>query len=126
MNAPLPVPFEIVQGDGVRVASDGVIRVTVFDEEGTKLLKRRAVSVKAGSPPGESALPKLNALASEVLGNPAMTGDEVAKKLRELADSIDTKPQVKPKAEWVYAKLDDVYVYVSRDGVIVTKKDLIP
>lgn len=121
-----PVPFEIVQGNGVRVASDGVIRLTVFDDEGATLLKRRAVSVKAGSPPGESALPRLNALATEVLANPAMGGDEVAKRLRELADSIDTKPQIKPKAEWVYAKLDNVYVYVSREGVLVTRRDMTP
>lgn len=124
MNA--PVPFEIVAKDGVRVASNGSISVTVFDDEGAKLFRRRAASVSTFKPPSEDMVPKLNALASDLLSRPDMPPEEVAAALRALADNVAPAPKIAMNAEWAVAEIDGVRAYVTQHGIIVTKRDLTP
>lgn len=124
MNA--PTPFEIVAKDGFRVASNGTLSVTVFDEEGTELFRRRAASVSTFKPSGEDMVPKLNALATELLSDPTKTPEEVSAALRALAENIAPAPKTVMCAEWAVARLNGVSVYVTDKGVIVTTKDLTP
>lgn len=121
-----PAPFEIAAKDGFRVASNGSMTVTVFDDEGTELFRRRAASVSTFKPSTEDMLPKLNALASELLNDPTKSPEEVSAALRSLAENIAPAPKVVKSSEWAVARLNGVSVYVTGEGVIVTTRDLTP
>lgn len=121
-----PTPFEIAESGGVRVATNGKVRVLMYLAEGGKMFKRRAVGVSTAKPAGEMAVPQLNALSSQLLANPAMPPEVVAEALRKLADSVAPKTVVTPKAEWAVVELDGVRVYVTGEDVIVTRQDMTP
>lgn len=121
-----PVAFEIVEKDGIRVATNGRVTVTAFDAEGAKIFRRRKASVTTFKPPGEDMLPKLNGLASRLLDNPSMTAEEVGEALRTLADGIAPPPKTTMQSEWCVVSLNGVNVYVFDGGVIVSTKDMYP
>lgn len=56
-----PIPFEIVEQDGVRVASNGTLRLTLLDADG-QLYRRRAISGLPLKPPAELLIPQLLSL----------------------------------------------------------------
>lgn len=118
-----PVPFEIVEHDGIRVASNGTLRLTLLDPAG-RLFRRRGLKGLALKPPGEVLLPQLNALAGELLARPDMPADEVVGRLLALAGLVPTaEPQ---RQEWAVAELDGVRVYTDGANVVVSKRDLEP
>lgn len=118
-----PIPFEIVQQDGVSVASNGSIRLSMLDADG-RLFKRRGVSGLAIKPAAEVLIPQLNALAGELLAKPDTPATEARARLLAIAGLVNTaEPQ---QHEWAVAELDGVRVYTDGANVVVTKQDLMP
>lgn len=123
-------PFEITNAGEVSVASDGAVNLTVFNAEGGRLFRRRAVKASSKPPASEGVLPRLNALAGELLASPGMPPDQVAARLRELADTV--VPPAPQHIEWAVAELDGVRAYVQAESahgsvhVILTRHDLTP
>lgn len=126
VEQPDPIPFEITQGpDGIRVASNGHLRVTLLEQaQDGRLFRRRGVKGFALKPAGETILPKLNQLAGELLANPSMAAEDVQLSLLALAGLV--QPQRPEKHEWAVVELDGVRVYVAGNDVVVTRKDLSP
>lgn len=118
-----PAPFEIVEREGVRVASNGARSVTLLDGAG-RMFRRRGVAGLGARAPGESILPQLNELAGHLLQNLSMPGDELAQRLIALAEQA--KPAEPQHIEWVVAELNGVRCYVDGDNVVVTTRDLTP
>ena len=59
-----PVPFEIIEQDkGMRVASNGTLRMMVLGAEG-KLFRRRAITGIQAKPAAEMLIPLLNGLVA--------------------------------------------------------------
>lgn len=118
-----PVPFEIIEQDTVRVASNGTVRLSMLDPAG-RLFKRRGVSGLAMKPAAEVLIPQLNAFAGELLANPAMPAADAVARMLAIAGLVPTaEPQ---KHEWAVAELDGVRVYTDGTSVVVTKQDLMP
>lgn len=118
-----PVPFEIVEQDGARVASNGAVRLTLLDAAG-KLFRRRGVSGLALKPPAEILIPQLNALAGELLQRPDMPAAEAVGRVLAMAGLVPTaEPQ---RHEWAVAELDGVRVYTDGVNIVVTKQELMP
>lgn len=117
-----PTPFEIVTGpDGMRVASNGRLRLTVLDPRG-KLFRRRAIRGIAAKPAAEVLLPQINALAGELLASPGLTGAELQARLHAIAGTLVTEEP--RRVEWAVAELAGVRVYVDGETVIVTTLNL--
>lgn len=119
-----PVPFEIVERDGAKHASNGALTVTVLDADG-KLFRRRAIKADPSPPPAEGVLPRLNELAGTLLEQADMPPEEIARRLMDIAQSL-TAPKHMQRIEWAVARLGDVSVYVDGQNVIVTRNDLFP
>lgn len=116
-----PAPFEIGERDGIRVASNGRLTLSVLDEGG-RLFRRRAVAGISTGAAGEAVLPRLNQLAGDLLGRLDMPGDELRARLQAiLATATPPEPR---HIEWAVAELKGVRVYVDGDTVIVTERDL--
>lgn len=118
-----PVPFEIIEQDGMRVASNGTLRLTLLDGAG-RMFRRRGLKGLAMKPPAELLIPQLNQLAGELLQRPDMPADEAVGRLLSLAGLV---PTAEPKRmEWVVAELNGVRVYTDGTNVVVTTQDLTP
>ena len=118
-----PTPFEIVERDGAKHASNGAMTLSVLDGDGL-LFRRRAVKTTAAPPPAEGVLPRVNELAGLLLANPEMPPEEITRRLLDMAETIAPKPV--QRIEWAVARLDGVSVYVDGTNVIVTRQDLNP
>lgn len=118
-------PFEIATKDSVQVATNGKVTVTRFLDEGGAMFKRRAVTVSTAPPLGEGLIPQLNQLSTDLLKNSSIPAEQIAARLRELADRMVPAVPV-PKAEWAVVRLDGVSVYISDTDVLVTRRDLTP
>lgn len=118
-----PVPFEIIEQDGIRVASNGTLRLSVLDAGGV-IFRRRGISGLSARPATEVLIPRLNELAGELLANPAMPAADAVAKLIAIAGLVPTaEPQ---RQEWAVAELAGVRVYCDGRNVVVTTKDLMP
>lgn len=116
-----PAPFEIVEQDGIKLAANGRIKLTVLDEGG-KLFRRRAIKGLSTGGAGEAILPRLNQLAGDLLAQLDMPADELQRRIHELL-SIATPPAPQ-HIEWAVAELNGVRVYVDGETVLVTQRDL--
>lgn len=122
--AQAPAPFEIVTpAPGVRVASNGDVRVTLLDDDG-EMVRRRAMKGLARKPAGEVALPQLNQLAGELLQRLDMPAEELAARLAAIAGTVHVPPP--QQVEWLVARVGDVRVYVDGHDVVITRQDLQP
>lgn len=118
-----PVPFEIVEQDGMRVASNGTLRLSVLGTEG-RLFRRRAITGLQTKPAAEMLIPLLNGLATELLAQPDMPAQDAVARLLALAGLV---PVADPRrVEWVVAELRGVRVYSDGQNVVVTTEDLKP
>lgn len=118
-----PIPFEIIEHDGVRVASNGTASLSLLDAGGL-LFRRRGVRGLQTSPPAEILIPQLNQLAGELLANPGTTAEQAVGRVLAIAGTVRTEdPQ---RSEWAVAELDGVRVYCDGVNVIVTRQDLTP
>lgn len=119
-----PTPFEIVTApNGLRVASDGVVRLTLAEADG-QMFKRRGVKGLSTSAAGLQVLPLLNEFAGDLVAHPDMPAETVVARLMALAGSVSVaKPQ---HVEWAVAELDGIRVYVGGTDVVVTRRDLAP
>ena len=117
-----PVAFEIADQDGVRVASNGTVRLSVLDAGG-KIFRRRGISGLALKPAAEVLIPQLNQLAGELLQRPDTPPHEAIGRLLAIAGLVPTaEPQ---RIEWAVAELGGVRVYTDGRNVIVTTQDLV-
>lgn len=117
-----PIPFTVVrQAGGPPVASNGSTRLTCLDEGGQVKL-RRGIRGAFGGPLAERVLPKLNALAGELLKRHDMPAEELAAHLHALQAVCQPAPS--QHIEWAYAELDGVRVYTDGVDIIVTRQDL--
>lgn len=117
------VPFDIAERDGLRVASNGRVSVTLLADDG-RLFRRRGVKGFTGKPPGEAILPALNELAGDILAQPDMSAEQIAGRLAALAtQAMPIKPQA---IEWCVAELAGVRVYVEGESIVVTQRELMP
>lgn len=117
-----PAPFTIVRNPGEpAVATNGAIALMCPDEGGVVKL-RRGIRGAFGAPMGERLLPHLNALAGEIVQNPAMPAEEIAKRLHVLR--LACEPEPPQHIEWAYAELGDVRVYTDGNVVVLTRNDL--
>lgn len=118
-----PVPFEIIEQDGMRVASNGTLRMMVLGAEG-KLLRRRAITGLQTKPAAEMLIPLLNGLATDLLAQPDMPAQDAVSRLLALAGLV---PITEPKRqEWVVAELNGVRVYTDGANVVVTTQEMTP
>lgn len=119
-----PPPFDIVTApNGLRVASNGALRMTLAEADG-RMFRRRGVKGLATSAPAEQILPLLNAFAGEIVADPAMSAGTVVARLMALAGTVHiAEPQ---HVEWAVAEIGDVRVYVGGNDVVVTRRDLTP
>lgn len=119
-----PVPFEIIEQDkGMRVASNGALRMMVLGAEG-KLFRRRAITGIQAKPAAEMLIPLLNGLATDLLAQPDMPAQEAVSRLLALAGLV---PITEPKRqEWVVAELNGVRVYTDGANVVVTTQEMTP
>lgn len=118
-----PIPFEIIEQDGHRYASNGTIRFAVFDAS-AKLYRKRAISGIAMKPPAEVLIPQLNLFAGELLANPSTPADVAVGRLLAIAGLVPvTEPQ---RHEWLAIDIDGIHVYCDGATVIVTKQELTP
>lgn len=117
-----PIAFEIVEQDGIKVATNGTVRMTVLD--GGALKRRRGVTGLATKPAAETLLPHLNKLAGELLQTPDMPAEEAVGRVLALAGLV---PVSDPKRiEWAVAELNGVKVYTDGAHVVVTTQELMP
>lgn len=118
-----PIPFEIVEEENMRVASNGTLRLVVLGGEG-KVFRRRAVTGIQTRPPAEILIPQLNALATELLSRPDMPAHEAVGRVMAVAGMV---PMTEPKrVEWVVGELHGVRVYTDGANVLMTTEDLKP
>lgn len=118
-----PTPFEIVEQDGVRVASNGQRTVTLLDAGG-RIFRRRGITGISARPVGEIVLPQLNELAGDLLKQLDMPAAELTQRLQALiAQATPTEPV---HIEWAVVELKGVRVYVDGENVVVTERDLTP
>lgn len=119
-----PVPFEIIQQDnGVRVASNGAIRMLVLGTDG-KLFRRRAITGIQAKPAAEMLIPLLNGFATDLLAQPDMPAQEAVARLLSLAGLV---PITEPKRqEWAVAELNGVRVYTDGANIVVTTQEMTP
>jgi len=117
-----PIPFEIADRDGVRVASNGSIRLSVFEPDGQLFLRRGITGLSAKSA-ADVLIPRLNALAGELLANPGMPAADAVGKLMAIGGLV---PTAEPKhIEWAVVSIDGVNVYTDGVDVIVSRKELV-
>ena len=116
-----PVPFEIVEHGGMKVASNGQARIVMHDPEGV-IFRRRGIKGLALRPPAETLIPQLNQLAGELLQRPETTAEEAVSRLLAIAGTVPTaEPQ---RTEWAVAELRGVRIYCDGASVIVSTQDL--
>jgi hypothetical protein len=117
-----PVPFEIVTTpEGMRVASNGTLRMSLIEQDG-RLFRRRGIKGLQTQAAGETLLPLLNQFAGELVAQPDMAPGAVVARLMALAGTVHTtEPQ---HVEWAVAELDGVRVYVGGMDVVVTRQNL--
>lgn len=116
-----PVPFEISQRDGVRVASNGHLTLTLLDEGG-RLFRRRGIAGLSARPAGDVVLPQLNALAGDLLAHLDMPAAELQQRLAAIV-ALATPPEPR-NIEWAVAELNGVRAYVDGENVVLTTRDL--
>lgn len=117
-----PIPFEIGDRDGVRVASNGSIRLSVFEPDG-RIFLRRGITGLAAKSAGDVLIPKLNQLAGDLLANPEIKGDEAVSRLMAIAGLV---PTAEPKrVEWAVVSIDGINVYTDGCDIIVSRRDLV-
>ncbi|MGL5785162.1 MAG: hypothetical protein ACRCYZ_06915 [Alphaproteobacteria bacterium] len=83
-----PTPFEIVDHDGSKLASDGIATVVVTPAAvaaGAKLMRTRAISGIPTKPVAEILLPVVNEFAGRLLSDPSIDEDSAAETLRAMA-----------------------------------------
>jgi hypothetical protein len=118
-----PVPFEITDMEGGKVASNGVITLILEEADG-RMFKRRAVSGIAMKSPTDVLIPQLNAFQGELLASPDMKPIDAVNRLLAIAGSMPTAEPV--KHEWAVVELGDVKVFTDGKHVVVTRRDLQP
>lgn len=124
-DAPVqPLPFEIGEGEGVRVGVNGSTSLSIFADEGGRLFRRRGVKGLAGKPPAEAILPHLNALAGDLLANLEMPREELMNRLKELT-ALAAPPPTR-NVEWIVGELKGVRCYFDGKNAFLTEKDLMP
>ena len=120
-----PIPWEFARSEGAHVASNGTTQVILLDTKDGRVFARRAVKqVGMGVCAAESVLPKLNALAGEILQRPDMTPTELREQLVAIAGLVNVTPP--QHVEWAVVELDGVRVYCNGSEVVVTRQDLTP
>jgi hypothetical protein len=120
-----PVPFELLQAEGQRLATNGTQTLVLRAPAGEgHLFRRRGLRGLAMSAPGAAVLPELNRLAGDLVAQLDMPSDQLAQRLAEIA-ALATPAAPQP-VEWAVAQLDAVRVYVDGHTVIVTREDLTP
>lgn len=118
-----PVPFEIIERDGLHVASNGQLRLTVMGDGG-RIFRRRAITGLQTKPAAEMLIPLLNGLATELLAQPDMPAQDAVARLLALAGLVPlAEPQ---RVEWVVGELAGVRVYSDGTNVVMTTEDLKP
>lgn len=118
-----PTPFDIVDHGGVKVASNGKVRLSVAGDAGRMFL-RRGIAGIALKPPAEVVMPKLNELLGDLLNRMDMPGQDLVDRLTAIIGQVSLKePQ---RHEWAVAELDGVRVYTDGVDIILTKQDLQP
>lgn len=119
-----PVPFEIVSQGGVRVASNGRLRVCTFENESVAMVKVRAISGLAVRPAAESVIPQLNQLAGELLRKPDTPPEEIRNRLIAMSGTVNVPQPM--RHEWLKVTVDDWKIYTDGEQVVVTKNELSP
>lgn len=118
-----PIPFEIIERDGMHVASNGSLQLTVIGE-GSKVYRRRAITGLQTKPAAEMLIPLLNGLATDLLAQPDMPAQDAVARLLALAGLVPiTEPR---RVEWAVGELKGVRVYTDGTNVIMTTEDLKP
>jgi hypothetical protein len=118
-----PIPFEIVEQDGAKVASNGTVRLLVRGEGG-KVFRRRAITGIQTKPAAEILIPLLNQLATEFLSQPDVKAEDAVGRLLAMAGLV---PITEPKRiEWAVGELNGVRVYTDGTTIVMTTEDLKP
>ncbi len=118
-----PIPFEIIEQDGQRYASNGTMRFAVFDAD-AKLYRKRAISGIPMKPPAEVLIPQLNLFAGELLAAPDTSAQVAVGRLLAIAGLVPVaEPQ---RTEWLAIDIGGVHVYCDGSTVIVTRQELSP
>jgi hypothetical protein len=120
-----PIPFELLQQDGQRIATNGFTTVVLrAPAEQGRMFRRRGLRGVALAAPGQAVLPELNRLAGDLLQQLDMPAAQLAERLAAIA-ALAAPVEPEP-VEWAVAELDGVRVYVDGSSVIVTREDLNP
>ncbi len=120
-----PVPFELLEHDGARLATNGVQTLVLrAPADQGRVFRRRGLRGVALSAPGAAVLPELNRLAGDLVAQLDMPPDQLAERLAQIA-ALATPAAPQP-VEWAVAELDGVRVYVDGQTVIVTREELTP
>jgi len=119
-----PVPFELLEQDGYRVATNGTRSLLMPLDEPGRVFRRRGLKGVGMAAPGAAVLPMLNGLAGDLVTRLDMPPAELAARLAEIA-AVASPPPPQP-VEWAVAELDGVRVYLDGETVVVTRKDLMP
>lgn len=119
-------PFEVVEADGRKVATNGAVTLSVLDDlaGAARVFRRRAIKGMSMAPSGEMALPLLNQLAGDVLADLSMPAHVLAQRLAQIAERVQPK-QPEP-VEWAVAEIDGVRIYFDGANVVVTRQNLQP
>lgn len=123
MSITQPVPFELHEAEGVRVASNGTLRLSVFEPD-AQLFKRRGISGIAMRNAADVLIPQLNQFCGELLKNPGTDAKDAVMRLMAIAGMVNTTEPV--KHEWAVAKVGDVFVFTDGRDVIVGRNDMFP
>jgi hypothetical protein len=121
-----PAAFEIIEVGGARSASNGLSSITMLPDlagQG-RMFRRRAQRGLSMKPAREVAIPLLNQLSGELLGDSDLNGTQVAARIRAVADAIEGKPP--ENVEWAVVDVDGLRIYFDGRSVMVTRADLIP
>lgn len=118
-----PIPFEIIEQDGLKIASNGTLRLAVMGD-GAKVFRRRAITGLQTKSAAEMLIPLLNELATELLTQPNTPAQDAVSRLLALAGLV---PIAEPrKVEWVVGELNGVRVYTDGLNIVMTTEDLQP
>lgn len=117
-----PIAFELGEKGGVRVASNGAVRLSLHEPDG-KLFLRRGIAGISARASGDVLIPKLNELAGDLLANPEMKPSDAVGRLIAIAGLL---PTAEPKRiEWAVVSIDGINVYTDGCDVIVSRRELV-